>query len=1036
MSDQSSIFVIDSMAYIFRAFYGIRANMHSKDGIPTNALFGFINSFENIIRDFNPSHVVAVFDAGSETFRNEMYSEYKANRKECPEELKPQFDLVKEYIALRGIPLLIQKGFEADDIIATVAKQATGSHIKTVICSGDKDLMQLVNDDTLICHTHKNNLMIDAEKVVEIMGVRPDQIVDYLSICGDSADNIPGLPGIGPKGAAKLLAEFENLETILASHDKIKGKKQSETIREKADLATLSKSLVILQDEMTLDKSYDELVPSQPDFDGLADFYERMGFARFLRDLPNIKSSYEGNSKPTLKQSLSSGGPVTLRVETFAPRPFQHEILKLNAEFESGLEFDVLEEMSHLGKNPEEIFIALKNAFNKCDLTLASENHTVIPEDLESKRKCTLTWEWLAATWLHDIELGLEQITAHHLPLIQEPLFLNAKFAELLATATVEYNSQRHDYNIVKSIPELKAVLDEITKAKLPVSFDTETTGLDVRSATIVGLGLAIRDHHAWYIPFNSDLDKDEILKQLKPFFADNKLKFFAQNAKFDLQMLHYAGIEVKNIDFDTLVASFICNPSRQFHDLDSLSLHYLNYRKISTESLIGKGKKQISMADLPVERVATYCCEDVDITLRLRNELEAELHRRDLRNLFDEMDIPLIPVLSKMENNGISINLETLEKISSDFSTELKKCEEQIHALAGHEFNINSPKQVGVVLFEEMGLKAGKKTATGYSTSAEVLENLAAESEIVRAILRHRTLSKLISTYAEALPKEVSELDQRIHTRFSQTTAATGRLASTQPNLQNIPTRTAEGKSIRSAFQAPEGHHFISCDYSQIELRIMAELSQDPGLLEAFNNDFDVHTHTASLVFETELSEVTKQQRYAAKAVNFGIMFGQGPYGLAKEIGVSADEAKQFISNYFKRYPDVQKFMAKCVEDAREKGYSETSFGRRRYLPEMLSSNGRIRSGAERISVNSPIQGTAADIIKIAMIKVADELEKRQLKSKMLLQIHDELLFEVPDDELEIMKELIPQIMTDIPQIKVPLKVDCAAAKSWDQCD
>ncbi|WDE95660.1 DNA polymerase I [Lentisphaera profundi] len=1036
MSEQPSIFVIDSMAYIFRAFYGIRANMHSQDGLPTNALFGFINSFENIIRDFNPSQIVAVFDAGSETFRNEMYAEYKANRKECPEELKPQFDLVKEYIALRGIPLLIQKGFEADDIIATVATQATGAHIKTVICSGDKDLMQLVNDHTYICHTHKDNLMIDAEKVFKIMGVRPDQIVDYLSICGDSADNIPGLPGIGPKGASKLLAEFNDLETILASHDKIKGKKQSETIREKADLAHLSKSLVILKDEMTLEKTYDELIPTQPDFEGLADFYERMGFSRFLRDLPKIQSAYEGNSKPNLKQSLKSGGPVTLRVETFAPRPFQHEILKLKAEFENGLEFDVLEESTHLGKTTEEIFFALKNTFIDCELTLVSENHTIIPEDLKSKRKCILTWEWLAASWLHDIEIGIEQISSHHLPLIQEHLYLNAQFADLLATATVEYNSQRHDYNIIQSITELQQILKKISDSGQAISFDTETTGLDVRTAQIVGLGLAIQDHHAWYIPFNSSLDKDTIITELKPFFANSELRFFAQNAKFDLQMLHYAGIQVNNIDFDTLVASFICNPSRQFHDLDSLALHYLNYRKISTVSLIGKGKKQITMAELPIEKVATYCCEDVDITLRLRTELEAELHRRGLRDLFDSMDIPLVPVLSEMENHGISVNLSRLETISTEFSQERLKCEEQIYALAGHEFNINSPKQVGTVLFEEMGLKAGKKTATGYSTSADVLENLAPDSEIVRVILRHRTLSKLISTYADALPKEVSPLDDRIHTRFSQTTAATGRLASTQPNLQNIPTRTEEGKSIRSAFIAAEGHNFLSCDYSQIELRIMAELSQDPGLLEAFSKDLDVHSYTASLVFDTDLNEITKQQRYAAKAVNFGIMFGQGPYGLAKEIGVSADEAKQFISNYFKRYPDVQKFMSQCVEDAREKGYSETSFGRRRYLPEMLSSNGRIRSGAERISVNSPIQGTAADIIKIAMINVSKELHKRQLKSKMLLQIHDELLFEVPDDELDIMKELIPKIMTDIPSIKVPLKVDSAIAKSWDQCD
>ena len=1036
MSEDNRIFIIDSMAYIFRSFFGIRAPMQSQDGTPTNALYGFINAFENILRDFDPSHVVAVFDAGSETFRNELYPEYKANRSACPEDLKPQFDLVKEYIELRGIPLLIQKGFEADDIIATVCKKADAAKLNAVVCSGDKDLMQLVNDNTTVCHTYKENLMIDTEKVFELMGVRPDQIVDYLSMCGDAADNIPGLPGVGPKGAAKLLAEYNDLETILANHDKVKGKKLSETLREKADLATLSKSLVVLVDDMSLDKDLLELQAKQPDFDGLENFYQRMNLRRFLQALPALREAHEGGGRPTFKKTLANGGHVTIHMETFAARPFQHEILKFTADFPGELQFDLLEECSDLGKTPQDIFIALRDSFKHCEITLVTDNHTIIPQDLESSRKIHLTWEWLAASWLNDSKAGADQICNHHMALILGPLYEQGDLSAILENSVTEYSASRHNYSTIANLDQLDALLNEITSAKLPVSFDTETTGLNVHSVDIVGLGLAIRDHEAWYIPFNGELNPEQIIARLKPFFANKELSFFAQNAKFDLEILHYAGIEVANIGFDTLIASFICNPSRQFHDLDSLSLHYLNYRKIPTEKLIGKGKKQISMGELPIDRVSTYCCEDVDITLRLKNELEAELDRRGLSELFTSMDLPLIKVLMEMELNGISVNLDTLQKISSEFNEELTICEAAIYDLAGHEFNINSPKQVGVVLFEEQGLKTGKKTATGYSTSADVLEALAPESELVRMILRHRTLSKLISTYADALPKEINPSSKRIHTRFSQTTAATGRLASTQPNLQNIPSRTAEGKRIRSAFVAPDGHSLLSCDYSQIELRVMAELSQDPGLLEAFTHDRDIHTHTASLVFEVPLEEVTKSQRYAAKAVNFGIMFGQGAYGLAKEIGVSADEAKKFISAYFKRYNKVQQFMTECVETARDKGYTETVFGRRRYLPEILHSNGRIRSGAERIAVNSPIQGSAADIIKIAMIAVSAELKKRQLKSKMLLQIHDELLFEVPDDELDIMKELIPQLMSSIPGISVPLKVDTGVAHTWDECD
>ncbi|MCM8530475.1 MAG: DNA polymerase I, partial [Lentisphaeraceae bacterium] len=992
------LFLIDSMAYIFRSFFAIR-HMSSPDGTPTNATYGFIKAFEKILKDFNPENVAAVFDAGSKTFRNDIYPEYKANRSECPEDLRPQFDIVKEYLRLRGIPIVIKPGFEADDLIGTLSTQGAKEGLDVYICTGDKDMMQLLCDNVKICQTHKDNLMVDTAKVQELIGVRSDQVIDYLAMCGDASDNVPGLPGIGPKTASKLLTEFGDLETFFLSGDKVKGKKVLEAISDHQDLGRLSKELVTIKCDVELEETIPDLVASMPDVEGLEAFFEKYGMRQMKTDLERIKRIAEGKGNLTLDAALESEGALCkVDMQTLSFKPQHNEIINIKIDILEE-KFDLLKESGC--KTIQEALVKYRDAFKGVDFVFDGESTLIKGKKISESKKTPLSFDYLVASWLFDSSAALNMIDQYHNSLIVAPLYEQADFNQILMSTVTCITDTRPKYKLVKNEELLtKCLLDMRTAGEF--CFDVETTSLRPFEANLVGIGVCAKKKDAWYVPLNGDLDRELVLEKFKDLLEDENISVFGQNIKYDYEVMLSHGVRIANISFDTLLASFILNPSSNFHDLDSQSLHVLNYQKIPTADLICKGKNKITMDFVAVEDVCKYCCEDVDITFQLKKVHEKELKSRGLLKLFKEMDVPLIKVLGDMEAEGIFVDEQKLASMSSDFEERIQDLTEKIYAIAGKEFNIASPKQLGVILFEDMGLKAGKKTATGYSTDASVLEELAITEEIARLILDYRSLTKLKSTYIDSLPNEINPRTGRIHTSFSQATAATGRLSSTSPNLQNIPTRTAEGKKIRSAFKSKEGCKYLACDYSQIELRIMAHLSEDPKLLDAFNKDHDIHSYTASLVFDVPQEEVTKEQRYQSKAVNFGIIYGQGPYGLAKEIGVDSNTAKEFITNYFTRYPKIQSYMQQAQALTRTRGYAETAFGRRRFIPEINHANGRLRSHGERIAVNSPMQGTAADIIKIAMIKIHAEMIKRELKSKMLLQIHDELLFEVPDEELE----------------------------------
>lgn len=1026
------LFLIDSMAYIFRSFFAIR-HMSGPDGTPTNAAFGFIKAFEKIIKDFNPEHIAAVFDAGSSTFRNEIYPEYKANRAECPEDLKPQFEIIKEYLRLRGVPIVIQPGFEADDLIGTLAKQGSEDDMEVVICSGDKDMMQLIGDRVKMCQTHKDNLWVDGAKVQDLIGVRPDQVIDFLAMTGDASDNVPGLPGIGPKGASKFLNDFGTLENFFANPDKVSGKKAIEAIELHQEQGMLSKQLVTIKCDVELDCALNELVISEPDVSGLTEYFERLGMRQMKTDLERIKRIAQNKGKLTFDQALKVENSVCkVDMQTLAQSPQNFEIISLKVDLLEE-KYDLLEESGC--ETMEEALIKYRDAFKDLDFTFLGESSVVKGAKITERKKTDLTFDYMVASWLFDSESALTVIDDFHNALVFSPLYQKADFNEILKQSVITINEVKTRYRLVNT-PELFEKCLETMRGAKNFAIDTETTSLKPFEADLVGIGVCCKRREAWYIPLNDQLDKDEVVSKFKELLEDDEISVFGQNIKYDYEVLLRHGIKIANISFDTLIASFLLNPSSNFHDLDSQAKHYLNYSKISTKELIGSGKNQITMDFVAVADVCQYCCEDVDITFQLKAIHDKALKAKDLQKLFVKMDLPLVKVLGDMESCGIAIDEAQLKEMSVDFEARIDEVSKKIYELAGHEFNISSTKQVATVLFEELGLKSGKKTSTGYSTDASVLEALAPESEIVREILDYRMLTKLKSTYVDSLPNEINPYTGRVHTSFSQTTAATGRLASTSPNLQNIPTRTEEGKKIRSAFKPKEGCKFLACDYSQIELRIMAHLSGDPKLLEAFNKDHDIHTYTASLVFDVPEEKVTKEQRYQSKAVNFGIIYGQGPYGLAREIGVDPETAKKFITNYFTRYPKIQSYMQQAQAMAKSRGFAETAFGRHRFIPEINHSNGRLRAHGERVSVNSPMQGTAADIIKLAMIDIDKEIKSRGLESRMLLQIHDELLFEVPENELEVMKEIVPKLMSKAANLKVKLKVDVEVGSDWSECD
>jgi DNA polymerase-1 len=884
------IFILDVSGFLFRAYYALPP-MASTKGVATQALFGFIRQCLKLIKDFDPKHLVAVFDGpNNKQSRLDLYKDYKSKRVQAPEDLPHQIELAKTFCDLYGIPKIEIPGHEADDVIGAVAVWAAKNGFESIICSADKDMCQLVSDHIKVMHVHKENLLIDEEKVKELFGVFPKQIVDYLALIGDASDNIPGVSGIGPKTATLLLQEYGTLENLLDNALKLKGKKQEVLLQEK-DTALLSKRLATLNIdlEIPLDSEFYSL-KSYKGLD-LIEFYKEMNFNAFLKD-------------------------VSIKVEV--PRG----------------------------------------------------------------------------------------------------------------------NHKASSYVIVDDEESLNTLLENLLKQK-EVCFDTETTSLDVMEAELVGIGFCYEKFKAYYVPFNGLLGVEKVLTFLKKLFNSPKVAFYGHNVKYDIHILNNYMIEVKNLSFDTMLASYLLYAQSRNHSLESLSLHYFGYTKTPITELLGTTKKGVRMSEVPIEQVANYCGLDTDLTLQLKEQLQAEIKERKLEDLFYKLELPLLIILQKMERKGIFVDAKILSSLSFELLTDIKKLEDDIYLLAGQSFNINSPKQLGHILQEKMGIHTGKKTSTGLiSTSAEVLEELSHTHEIAKKLLDYRTLEKLRSTYVDQLPLMINIKTRRVHCTFNQSVAATGRLSCQNPNLQNIPIRSPLGRKIREAFRPEiDSYSFLSGDYSQIELRLLAHLSEDPYLVKAFENDEDIHAFTASLIFDIPLNEVSSEQRSQAKTVNFGIIYGQQPYGLARELGISMANAKKFIDAYYKRFTRVFEFLEECKKQARLTGKAVTMVGRERDILEINSKNPVLRNQAERLAINTPLQGSAADLIKLAMLKVEDRLTKEKLLSTMILQIHDELLFEAPDFELIILENLVKDSMENVFKLKVPLKVDIAIGKNWKEC-
>jgi DNA polymerase-1 len=886
------IYILDASGYIYRSYFAIR-NMTNAKGDSTNALFGFIRSVLKLFKDFGPKHFVSVFDGPNNgKLRKELYPEYKAHRSSMPEDLLYQINWAENFCELMGIPNLKVPGVEADDTMGSIANWAANLSATVFLCTSDKDMCQLVNDKIFILNTFKENLILGDTEILENYGVNPNQIVDWLSITGDASDNIPGLPGFGPKTASSLLKQYGTLDYILEHPEEFSGKKK-ETILEKGNDAILSRKLVLLNTEVDFPKDPKFFELKKPHIQDLKTFYSSMNFSTLLKELEAEKQNQDVGQKLT-----------------------------------------------------EEFYYTLV-----------------------------------------DDEESLKELVKHLL-------------------------SQKE------------------------ICFDTETTSLKILEAELVGIGFGAEPKKAWYVPVNGNLGLQKVVEMLKPLFENQAIGFYSHNVKFHYHILYNHGIKIANICFDTLLASYILNSHTRNHTLDFLSYEYFKKVKISTTDLMGKGKNLITIKDVDIKLVSDYCCEDVDYTCRLKTILEPELEERKLKKLFLNLELPLLKVLTQMERKGIFINVECLQNLGKVVTDQIKVLSEDIFAMAGTEFNLNSPKQLSEILFTKLQIKAPKKTATGLSTNVEVLEYLQKDYPIAGKLLEYRSLEKLRSTYIESLPFEINPKTNRIHCTFNQLGAATGRLSCQDPNLQNIPTRSSMGRQIREAF-CPEksGWSYLAADYSQIELRLLAHLSEDQEMIRAFQNHEDIHTKTASLIFNIPLAEVTKTQRYNAKAVNFGIVYGQQAYGLSQELQISVKEASDFIEMYFKKYVGVKEYMEASKEKARLSGKTVTITGRERLIPEINSKNGMLRSQAERLAINTPLQGTAADLIKMAMLKIQKELHEKSYLSSMILQVHDELIFEIPDFEIMSMEPLVKKAMENVLKLKVPLIVDIAIGKNWKEC-
>jgi DNA polymerase-1 len=887
MTDQPQrIYLIDGSSYIYRAYFAIRQLSNSK-GVATNAVFGFTNMLLKVMREENPDHLAVIFDAKGPSFRKEIYPDYKANRSAMPEDLRPQVPLIKEVVRAFNMPALELAGYEADDIIATLARRFAERGMAVTVVTGDKDLMQIVGEQVRLLDTMKDRVT-GLSDVAARFGGTPDKVVEVQALAGDSSDNVPGVPGIGEKTARELIAKFGTLENLLDNIDQVSGKKRQENLRQYGEQARLSKQLVCLVDDLPLEVDYDNFAISEPNREALTDLFKELEFHKLLQEFSSDERADGQNYRAVLTETQL-----------------------------------------------DELVEALKKA---------------------------------------------------------------GRFA-----------------------------------------FDTETTSLEAVRADLVGISFATRPRDGWYIPLGhrylgvpDQLDRSLVLEKLRPLLADPQLAKIAQNAKYDMLVLRRAGVEVAGLGCDTMLASYLANPGAKSHGLDSLASELLGYRTISYAEMTGRGKNRIGFEEVAVEKAVVYATEDADITLRLADKLEPLLVEKDQERLFREVELPLVTVLTDMEWHGVRIDANFLRDLSADMKTRLAALEEEIHDLAGRSFNVASPKQLGEVLFEHLKLPRGKKTKTGWSTDVEVLTSLAEEHDIAARVLDFRSLAKLKSTYCDALPKLIHPDTERIHTSFNQAVTATGRLSSSDPNLQNIPIRTEEGRRIREAFVPAEGNVLLAADYSQVELRILAHMADEPALKEGFARGEDIHARTASEIFGVFLDMVTPEMRRQAKTINFGVLYGMSAFGLAKSLGIGRKEAQTYIDNYFARYPKVLEFMEAKKAEARDNLYVTTLMGRRCAVPEIVSKNKAVRGYAERNAINYPIQGSAADIIKLAMVRIHEQLKAQKLSTRMVLQVHDELVFDVPITEKEKVEELVRREMEQAFILDVPLLVDMGVGANW----
>lgn len=934
------IYIIDASGYLYSCYFAIR-NMTNAKGESTNALYGFIRSLLKLIKDFHPEYIVSVFDGPRNGIkRKTIYSEYKAHRSEAPQDLYYQIKWAEEFCQFMGIPTLNISEVEADDTMGAVAKWAESQEAEAFLCTSDKDMCQMVNANIHILNTRKDNLIIGPAEVEEIHGVPPEKIVDLLAMTGDASDNVPGIPGIGPKTAAALLKQFGSLENLLSHPEEIASEKRRLLIKEHAEKAILSRRLVEIDQSVAIPKETVYYKLKSPNEIGLKAFYSQMGFYSLLK---------EATFFPALEKSMATN--------------------MLDKKDQAG--------EAAAGRNSNEIMG-----------TVAEATYTQTTFDFDADKKS-----------IH---------------------------AE---------NSSELKYTLINDEESLKT-LAAFLKQQKAICFATETTHVQPIKAELVGIGLGVKPETAWYIPANGSLPLPLILKTLKPLFEDPNIGFFGHNVKYDMHVLANYGINVASVCFDTLVASYLLNSHNRQHSLDHLSLQYFGKVKTPIIHLIGKGKNIIPLNEVALDKICEYCCEDVDYTCRLKLSLEKEIKERGLDKLLYQLELPLLSVLAKMERHGIYLDQPCLKKQAISIQQSLQVLEQEIYKQAGESFNINSPQQVSRILQDNLHIVLPKKTATGFSTNAEILEALKDNHPICQVILEYRMLEKLRSTYVENLPNEVNRSTERIHCTFNQSVAATGRLSCQDPNLQNIPIRTQIGRQIREAFRPQqEGWSYLAADYSQIELRLLAHLCEDPALIQAFNNNEDIHNATAAAIFNVPLTQVTKEQRHKAKAVNFGLVYGQQAFGLAKELHIDVKEASAIIDTYFKRYSKVKEFLNASKEKARSTGKAVTFTGRERLIPEIHSKNGQLRQLAERLAVNTPIQGTQADLIKLAMLSIDKKIADANLKGYLILQIHDELIFEVPDEEIDVFIPLVRETMQSIIKLKIPLIVDITIGKNWKEC-